>query len=88
MDEYRAPLRFRITRPVLRVVFRGLFHILARVKITGLDNVPLGKPYVAAVNHVSIFDPPFAAAFWPETLEIIGAADVFDKPGQGQLLKL
>lgn len=87
MDEYRAPLRFRISRPILRWVFRGLFHILGRVKITGREHVPLGKPYVAAINHVSIFDPPFAASFWPESLEIIGAADVFAKPGQGQLLK-
>ena len=35
-----------------------------------------------------IFDPPLVAAFWPEGLEIIGAIDVFSKPGQGQLLKL
>lgn len=88
MDEYRAPLRFRISRPILRWVFRGLFHILGRVKITGREHVPVGKPYVAAINHVSIFDPPFAASFWPESLEIIGASDVFAKPGQGQLLKL
>ncbi len=87
MDDYRVPLRFRLGRPTLRWVFRGLFHILGRVKITGRENVPLGKPYVAAINHVSIFDPPFATAFWPETLEIIGASDVFAKPGQGQLLR-
>lgn len=88
MDEYRAPLRFRLSRPILRMMFRGLFHILGYVKITGREHVPFGKPYVAAINHVSIFDPPFAASFWPEVLEIIGASDVFDKPGQGQLLKL
>lgn len=87
MDDYRVPLRFRLSRPTLRWVFRELFHILGRVKITGRENVPLGKPYVAAINHVSIFDPPFAAAFWSETLEIIGASDVFAKPGQGQLLR-
>ena len=88
MDEYRVPLRYQISRPILRVAFRGLFHILGHVKIIGRENVPFGKPYVAAINHVSIFDPPFAASFWPETLEIIGASDVFAKPGQGQLLKL
>ncbi len=87
MAEYRVPLRYRISRPVLRAVFRGLFHILGRVKIEGRGNVPLGKPYMAAINHVSLFDPPFAAAFWPEALEIIGASDVFAKPGQGQLLR-
>lgn len=87
MDNYRAPLRFRLSRPILRGAFRGLFHVLGRVKISGRENVPLGTPYIAAMNHVSIFDPPFAAAFWPEVLEIIGASDVFAKPGQGQLLR-
>jgi 1-acyl-sn-glycerol-3-phosphate acyltransferase len=87
-EAYRVPFRFRVSRPILRTVFRGLFHILGRVKITGRENVPLGAPYVVAINHVSIFDPPFAGAFWPEALEIIGAVDVFSKPGQGQILKL
>lgn len=85
---YRVPLRFRIIRPFLKTLFRGIFHPLARVKISGTENIPYGKAYVAAMNHVSIFDPPFAAAFWPEELEIIGASDVFGKPGQGQLLRL
>jgi 1-acyl-sn-glycerol-3-phosphate acyltransferase len=56
--------------------------------ITGAENIPYGQPYVAAMNHVSIYDPPFVAAFWPEQLEIIGAIEVFGKPGQGQLLRL
>ena len=85
---YSVPLRFKITRPFLKTLFRGIFHALARIKITGMDNIPYGKPYVVAMNHVSIFDPPFVAAFWPEQLEIIGAIDVFGKPGQGQLLRL
>ena len=84
---YRVPLHLRIVRPLLRPFFRGLFHILGRIKVYGKENVPLGKPYVVAMNHVSIFDPPLAGAFWPEALEIIGAADVFDKPGQGLILK-
>lgn len=87
-NAYRVPLRFKLIRPPLKTLFRGIFHLLARVKIVGEENVPYGKAYVAAMNHVSIFDPPFAAAFWPEELEIIGAIDVFGKPGQGQLLRL
>jgi 1-acyl-sn-glycerol-3-phosphate acyltransferase len=85
---YHVPLRFRIIRPLLKTLFRGIIHGLARIKITGQENIPYGRPYVAAMNHVSIFDPPFVAAFWPEYLEIIGAIDVFSKPGQGQLLRL
>jgi 1-acyl-sn-glycerol-3-phosphate acyltransferase len=87
-NAHHVPLRFKILRPFLKTLFRGIFRVLARTSITGKENIPYGKPYVAAINHVSIFDPPFAAAFWPEELEIIGAIDVFSKPGQGQLLKL
>src|ERR1043165_1637873 len=86
-NQYRVPLRFKIVRPVTKAVFRGIFNLLARVKIVGKENLPYGKPYVVAMNHVSIYDPPFVAAFWPEQLEIIGASDVFEKPGQGQILK-
>ena len=87
-EAYRVPLRLKLSRPITKSVFRLIFHILARVKVLGRENIPHGKPYVVAMNHVSIFDPPLIAAFWPEQLEIIGAADVFDKPGQGQVLKL
>ena len=73
---------------MLKAVFRLIFHILGRVKVIGKENVPYGKPYVVAMNHISLYDPPLIAAFWPEVLEIIGASDVFDRPGQGQLVKL
>lgn len=87
-NAYPVPLRFKLTRPFLKPLFRGIFRLLARITIRGKENIPYGRPYVAAMNHVSIFDPPFVAAFWPEALEIIGAIDVFSKPGQGQLLRL
>jgi 1-acyl-sn-glycerol-3-phosphate acyltransferase len=86
-EAYHVPLKYRISRPILKTVFRGLFRVLGRVTITGKEHIPYRRRYVVAMNHVSIFDPPLAGAFWPEQLEIIGAADVFEKPGQGQLLK-
>jgi 1-acyl-sn-glycerol-3-phosphate acyltransferase len=87
-ETYRVPLQLKLSRPITKAVFRFIFHVLARVRVIGRENIPYGKPYVVAMNHVSIFDPPLVGAFWPESLEIIGAADVFDKPGQGQVLKL
>ena len=86
-DLYRVPLHYRISRFFMKPLFRGIFHILAQIRIFGKENIPYGRPYVVAMNHVSIFDPPLVGAFWPEQLEIIGAADVFDKPGQGLVLK-
>jgi 1-acyl-sn-glycerol-3-phosphate acyltransferase len=87
-EPYRVPLQLKLSRPFTKAVFRFIFHVLAHVKVLGRENIPYGKPYVVAMNHVSIFDPPLIGAFWPEALEIIGAADVFDKPGQGQVLRL
>lgn len=87
-DEYRVPVHYRALRSVMRPLARGIFRALADVRVSGAEHIPYGKPYVVAMNHISIFDPPFAGAFWPERLEIIGAADVFDKPGQGLVLKL
>ena len=95
-NTYHIPLNIRIQRAILRPFFRGLFHILASVEITGKENVPYrvgaahGKPYVAAMNHVSLYDPPFMVAFWPETLESMGAADIWkrSKGGQNMLVRL
>lgn len=86
-EAYHVPLKFRISRPILKVIFRGIFRMLGRVTIAGKEHIPYRTRYVVAMNHVSIFDPPLIGAFWPEQLEVIGAADVFDKPGQGQILK-
>ena len=72
-------------RSVLRALIRLAAHSLTRVTVIGAENVPLGTPYLAAQNHISIFDPPYAIAFWPETLEVIGASDIWHKPGQKQL---
>ena len=87
-ETYSIPFRYQLSRPTIKAVFRLIFHILGRVKVTGKENIPYGKPYVVAMNHISIFDPPLAGSFWPEHLEIVGASDVFEKPGQGQVLKI
>lgn len=88
MKPYNVPLHIQFNRLYLRPVFRLIFHILGGIQITGRQNVPLGTPYVIAMNHISIFDPPLLVSFWSESTEIVGAADVFEKKGQGPLLRL
>lgn len=87
-ETYQIPWRYRLIRPPMKAFFRLLFHILGKVKITGKENIPYRTAYVVAINHISLFDPPLVAAFWPEILEIVGASDVFDRPGQGQIVKI
>lgn len=77
-----------IGRPLARLLLGALFHILAPIKITGKKNIPLGRPYIVAFNHVSLFDPPFVGVFWPEQLEAMGAVEVWSKPGQNILARV
>jgi 1-acyl-sn-glycerol-3-phosphate acyltransferase len=84
LDRYQPPLLNRLARSFLRPLFRGLFHLLAKVEIEGLENIPRGAAYVAIFNHVSTFDPPFLLAFWPENIEVMGASDIWNRAGFGQ----
>jgi 1-acyl-sn-glycerol-3-phosphate acyltransferase len=87
--EYRAAWWRRwLARPIIRFLFRLLFHILAPVKIIGKGNVPLHQAYVVAINHVSLYDPPFAGVFWPEQVEAMGAVEIWSRPGQNVLARL
>jgi 1-acyl-sn-glycerol-3-phosphate acyltransferase len=88
VKSYRVAFWRVLVRPVLKSALRAIFHILAPVKITGKENIPYGQPYVAVMNHVSLYDPPFMLSFWPEMLESMGAVDIWHKPGQNVLVRL
>ncbi len=85
---YILPLRVRLARWLMRPVFRGVFHLLSRVRLTGQEHIPSRGPYLVAMNHVSLYEPPFILAFWPVALEAAGAVDIWEKPGQSTLARL
>ncbi len=88
MKPYRVAFWRRLVRPIIRGALRSIFRILAPVRIIGKDNIPRKGPYVVAINHVSLFDPPFILSFFPRQLEAMGAVDIWDRPGQGILARL
>jgi 1-acyl-sn-glycerol-3-phosphate acyltransferase len=77
-----------LSRPFIRAILGLLFHVLSPIRIIGRKNVPLGKPYIVAINHVSLYEAPFIGVFWPEQLEVMGAVDVWSRPGQNILARL
>jgi 1-acyl-sn-glycerol-3-phosphate acyltransferase len=87
-EAFHVPLALRLRRPIAKTVIRWIFTLIARIQVIGLENIPRGTAYVAAINHVSIFDPPLVLCLWPEVLEAVAAVDVFDKPLQGDLLRI
>jgi len=87
-NNYAVPFRVHLARAILPAVFRGVFHIVSRVVITGLENVPESGAYLIAINHISLFEAPLVVSFWPVAPEVVGAAVVWDRPGQSILARL
>lgn len=85
---YTVPVWIQLLRTVMRPLFRGIFRLLSRVRITGLKNVPPTGPYLIAINHVSLYEAPFLLAFWPVAPEAVGAVDIWARPGQSTLARL
>lgn len=87
-ENYQVSNRIRTNRAFLRPLFRFIFRLLGKVKVTGLENVPEKGPYLIAFNHVSIYDPPVVVAFWPAPPEILAAVEIWSRKGQSQLARL
>lgn len=86
-QEYKVPFWVRVRRPIARTVFRQIFRILSRLKITGLENIPKDTGYILAYNHLSLVEPPLILSFWPQAPEAIAGDDVFYRPLQGALVR-
>lgn len=82
----RPSVRLRLVRWFLRGLFRSIFHLISRVTISGVENIPRQGPYIIAPNHVSLFDPPLVIAFWPCSPEAAGAVEIWGRKGQAQLV--
>ncbi|GAB4581229.1 MAG: lysophospholipid acyltransferase family protein [Anaerolineales bacterium] len=80
------PLRFR--RNVLRFLFRQVFRITYRIRFYGKENIPAEGAYLIAHNHVSVVDPAVILAFWPISVQAIGAVELWQRPGQNWLVQL
>lgn len=84
---YHLPFWVVLFRWVARPIFRIIFHILGKVSISGLENIPNNGSYIIAINHISIIEPPFVVAFWPQAPEVVGAKEVWERKGQSFFAK-
>jgi len=68
--------RKRLARAICRGFLRAAFRLLARVEVTGRENLPPAGPLVVAGNHSSVLDVVLMIAFGPRRLELIGTGDI------------
>lgn len=79
------PLQIR--RNLIKALFRGVFRLFFRIKITGKENIPTAGAYLIAHNHVSIVDPALVLSFWPANADAIGTEELWSRPGQNIIVR-
>ena len=58
---------------VLSIV-RGIYRLLFKIEIEGLEKIPKDKNFLVVPNHLSNFDPPLVAAFLPVKMTYMSKA--------------
>jgi len=66
---------------------RGVYKLMFKIKIEGLENIPKDGGTVFVSNHKSNFDPPFIACFLPVQLTFMAKEELFDFKPLGAFLK-
>ena len=70
-----------------RHTLQPLTQFFARLKVYGIERVPLDGGVVLALNHVHWIDPPAAGAASPRTVYFMAKAEAHRVPGLGQLIR-
>ncbi len=69
-------------------IARGIYRLLFKIEIEGIENIPKDKNFVLTPNHLSNFDPPLIAAFLPvENMAYMAKASLFKVPVVAQAIK-
>ena len=69
-------------------VIRGVYRLLFKIEIEGLENVPKDKNFIMIPNHISNFDPPLIAAFLPvDKMAYMAKASLFKVPVLKSIIK-
>ncbi len=55
-------------------VFRIIFKLVAKVEVTGIENIPQSGPYILAVNHLTLLDAPLVFSIVPRKTSVFAAA--------------
>src|SRR5690606_406551 len=67
------PRRARVTLAYRfwRIVFRALLGVLFRLRVEGIEHIPLSGPVVLVPNHLSFLDPPVVGVYCPRAVRFV-----------------
>jgi 1-acyl-sn-glycerol-3-phosphate acyltransferase len=68
-------------------IVHGICRAYFRVRIVGLEHVPLDGPLILASNHVSFIDPPLIGSMVPRVVNFLARDSLFRVPLLGGLMR-
>ncbi len=75
-------------KKAILAIARGIYRLLFKIEIEGLENIPKDKNFILTPNHLSNFDPPLIAAFLPvENMAYMAKASLFKVPIVAQAIR-
>ncbi len=78
----------RIAYRIVRALLAAVAHLVFRITVIGVDNVPSRGAYILAPGaHRSILDTPAVSLAGPRVLRYMGAENYFAIPGLGWFLR-
>jgi 1-acyl-sn-glycerol-3-phosphate acyltransferase len=78
-----SPWRYRLGQAIVGNLARSL----SRLRVYGVENIPMEGGLVVALNHFSWLDPPAFGAAFPRRMYYIAKAEVDRVPVLGQLVR-
>ena len=85
----RKRFHFEMTpfRAVITAILSGVFRLLMRMEVVGLENFPLDGPVIVAANHVTNFDVFPMQLSLPRPIFFMGKAELFKNPVMDAVLR-
>lgn len=72
---------------LIKTFFCGLFTVLFRWKVTGLENIPSEGGVIIAANHISLWDPPVIGTRSPRPIHFMAKEELFKIPVFGWAIR-
>ncbi|MBR5152433.1 MAG: 1-acyl-sn-glycerol-3-phosphate acyltransferase [Clostridia bacterium] len=72
---------------VARAVVSGVLHLLFRIRVEGIENIPTDRNVLVCANHLSLFDPPLLGTCLPVQLRYMAKEELFKNRLFGSLLR-
>lgn len=65
---------------IVKTVFKLIFTVIFKTRVTGIENVPTEGAVIVAANHLSNWDPPFLGTFLNREICYMAKEELFKNP--------